>query len=64
MEQKEKMLGWQNTEKLKEEGRILEAFIILVNWIERNMQFPLYYYIQLSFLQTQQRALQFYYRII
>jgi hypothetical protein len=41
-------LGWQDTEKLKEEGRVLEAFIILVNWIERNMQFPLYYYYVLS----------------
>jgi hypothetical protein len=44
MEKQEEYLGWQDMEKLKEEGRILEAFIILVNWIERNLQFPIYYY--------------------
>ena len=46
--EKEIFLGWQDTEKLKQEGRILEAFVILVNWVERNLQFPIYYYYVIS----------------
>ncbi|MBL7170162.1 MAG: hypothetical protein ISS48_04025 [Candidatus Aenigmarchaeota archaeon] len=48
MKQKEIKLGWQDIDKLKNDGRILEAFLILVNWFERNLQLPIYYYYILS----------------
>jgi len=48
MEQKEIKLGWQDLGKLKENGRSLEAFVILINWLERNLQFPIYYYYVIS----------------
>ncbi|MDD4898938.1 MAG: hypothetical protein PHY70_06130 [Methanocellales archaeon] len=44
MAQKEIILGLQDLEKLKEDGRILEAFVILINWFERNLQSIIYYY--------------------
>lgn len=47
-EQKEIKLGWQDTEELRDSGRILEAFLILVNWFERNLEFPIYYYYIIS----------------
>jgi len=48
MEQKGIKLAWQDTEKLKREGRILEAFIIIINWFERYLQSPIYYYYVIS----------------